>query len=179
MKYYIDKILVVEGKEDISYLSSFIDAEYVSTNGYDIPEEEIDYLNHAYKFKDILVLVDPDKAGREIEEKLKTKLVKATYLSVDISKCKRGQKDGVAECEQEEILNVLKAFINDKKPQKSGVLQGNSLKIQLSDKELKDKISDKYHVGKCNTKKLIQRLNTLQISEEEVTKFIKESRHGN
>ena len=43
MKYYLNNILVVEGKEDVSYLSSFLDAEFVTTNGYDIPEEEIEY----------------------------------------------------------------------------------------------------------------------------------------
>ena len=84
MKYFINKIIVVEGKEDASYLSSFIEAEYVITNGYDIPKEEIDYLNEASKHTDILVLVDPDEAGRQIEEKLKALLVKATYLCVDV-----------------------------------------------------------------------------------------------
>ena len=72
MKYFINKIIVVEGKEDVSFLSSFIEAEYITTNGYDIPKEEVEYINQASKRKEILVLVDPDKAGREIEEKLKT-----------------------------------------------------------------------------------------------------------
>ena len=31
MKYLIDKIIIVEGKEDASYLSSFIEAEYIIT----------------------------------------------------------------------------------------------------------------------------------------------------
>ena len=179
MKYYLDGIVVVEGKEDVSYLSSFIDSEYVTTNGYVLPEEEIDYLNEASKYKRIIVLTDPDKAGRNIEEKLKSKLHEAVYLNVEISKCNRGQKDGIAECEQEEILKVLGPFVNTKKPQNNRVLQENSLKITLSDKNLRRYISHKYHLGKCNNKTLFKRLETLQISEQQLCDAIKEYNNGN
>ena len=49
--YYFDGIIVVEGKSDVSYLSSFIDALYITTNGYEIPDEEIDFLKHYSKQK--------------------------------------------------------------------------------------------------------------------------------
>ena len=115
MKYYLDAILVVEGKEDVSYLSSFIDSEYVVTNGYDISEEELDYLNAASKYKNVIVLVDPDVAGRAIENRLKNKLSKATYLNVKISECIRGEKDGIAECDSSEILRVLGPYLKQEK----------------------------------------------------------------
>ena len=35
-KYYFNGVIVVEGKSDVSYLSSFIDSLYFTTNGYDI-----------------------------------------------------------------------------------------------------------------------------------------------
>ena len=174
MKYFIDKIIVVEGKEDVSYLSSFIEAEYITTNGYDIPKEEIEYINEASKHKEILVLVDPDKAGRQIEERLKQKLVNATYISIDISKCIRGEKDGVAEASKEEILRVLNSHFSSKNPQKSRNLQGNLSKLDLTSKELRDYLSKKFHLGKCNLKKLFIRLETLEISSEELEQSIKE-----
>lgn len=174
MKYFINKIIVVEGKEDVSYLSSFIEAEYITTNGYDIPKEEIEYINEASKHKEILVLVDPDKAGRQIEERLKQKLVNATYISIDISKCIRGEKDGVAEASKEEILRVLNPHFSSKNPQKSLDLQGNLSKLDLTSKELRDYLSKKYHLGKCNLKKLFIRLETLEISSEELEQSIKE-----
>lgn len=174
MKYFINKIIVVEGKEDVSYLSSFIEAEYITTNGYDIPREEIEYINEASKHKEILVLVDPDKAGREIEEKLKTKLVKATYININISSCTRGEKTGVAECESEEILRVLKPHFSSKNTQKTRKLQGNLSKLDLNDKELREYLSKKFRIGKCNLKKLMIRLETLEITDEELETAIKE-----
>ena len=174
MKYYINKIIVVEGKEDVSYLSSFIEAEYITTNGYDIPKEEVEYINEASKHKEVLVLVDPDKAGRQIEDKLKTKLVKATYISIDISKCIRGEKDGVAEASKEEILRVLNPHFSSKNTQKSRNSLVNLSKLDLTSKELRSYLSRKYHLGKCNLKKLLVRLETLEITVEELEQSIKE-----
>ena len=179
MKYYLNKIVVVEGKEDSSYLSSFIEAEFVTTNGYGIPEADIEYLNEASKHKDILVLVDPDKPGRQIENKLKNQLKKATYLNIEISKCTRGQKQGVAECEQEEIINVLKPYFESKNIEKTPLLLEKSLKIALSDKKLREHLSNKYHLGNCNNKTIFRRLGTLQITEQDLLKTIEEYRNGN
>ena len=178
MKYYLNSILVVEGKEDVSYLSSFIEAEYVTTNGYDIHSDEIKYLNEASKHKEILVLVDPDKAGREIEERLKTKLVKASYITINIDSCNRGKKNGVAESDQEEIIKVLKPHFSSKNTQKTSKKPVNFSKLDLTDKNLRTYLSKKFHLGKCNLKKLIQRLETLEIEGREVEIAIKEY-HGN
>lgn len=177
MKYFINKILVVEGKEDQSYLSSFIDAEFVTTNGYDIPKEEVDYLNHAYKYKEILVLVDPDKAGLTIKERLLKILKKATVIDIDISKCIRGKKDGVAECDKDELIRLLKPHFSDKNNKNVAVLPEKLTKIDLSNKKLRSYICDKFHLGKCNNKKLFQRIKTLQISEKELMEEI--NNYGN
>ena len=179
MKYFLNKIVVVEGKEDSSYLSSFIEAEYVVTNGYDIQDSEIDYLNEVSKHKDILVLADPDNAGREIENKLKSKIKNATYLNVEISKCTRGSKQGIAECEKEEIINVLKPYFESKIIKKTPLLQEKSLKIALSDKLLRQHLSSKYNLGNCNNKTLFKRLETLQITEQDLLETIKEYQNGN
>ena len=179
MKYLINKIIVVEGKEDVSYLSSFIDAEFVITNGYDIPKEEIEYLNEASKYKEVLVLTDPDEAGRKIENKLKEKLQKATYILIDISKCNKGKKLGVAECDKQEILKVLEPYFGKEINENKSNLNGKLSKIDLSDKELRKYLSNRFKLGICNSKKIINRLETLNIKYEEIDKAIKEYRSGN
>ena len=55
---FLDGILVVEGKEDASYLSNYISSEIVVLNGYDIQEFTINYdayktsSNYLYKKQD-------------------------------------------------------------------------------------------------------------------------------
>ena len=44
MKLYLKGILVVEGKEDASYLSNYIASEIVVVNGFEITKSTISYL---------------------------------------------------------------------------------------------------------------------------------------
>ena len=46
MKLFFDGIIVVEGKNDASYLSSFVDTIFAITNGYEIPQKEIEFLKN-------------------------------------------------------------------------------------------------------------------------------------
>lgn len=177
MKYYLDGILVVEGKEDESYLSSFIDTHFVLTNGYEIPEKELKFLQKAIISKKIYVLLDPDEAGRTIEKKIKKSIPQATYISIDINMCTRGKKNGVAECLNEEILKVLSPYFSTK---------GTSINSQITyndlyplNRQLRSYISEKYSLGICNNKTLIERINMLEIDINEIKKTIKEYQDGN
>ena len=168
MKGYIENIIVVEGKADAAYLSSFIDAEFVITNGYEIPKEEIGYLNEVGKNQKVLILVDPDEAGRDIENRLIKQLNNYECLKVEISKCNRGVKNGIAECDKEEILRVLKPYIIDKKIEKPHQKRHFLGEINFLDKNFRDFFSKKYHLGKCNLKKINVRIDRLNIDNEKI-----------
>ena len=106
MKYHLDNIVVVEGKADEAYLSSFIDAVYVKTNGYEIPSKEIEFLNNPRNNKSIIVLTDSDAAGKEIRTRLNKLLKNPINVEVNILRCNKNGKHGVAECDKEEIRNA-------------------------------------------------------------------------
>ena len=79
-----------------------------------------------------------------------------------------------SECDQDEIIRILKPHFSDKNSQKTGDLRGKLNKIDFSDKELRNYLSEKLHLGICNLKKLFIRLETLQISEEKILEIVKE-----
>ena len=170
MKKYLAYPLVVEGKEDASYLSSYIDSEIVVVNGFELSKQTVGCL----KNKTIIALLDPDEAGKQIRQKINKELPNVINVEIDINKCIRGKKDGVAECDQEEIIRVLNPHFSNKNPQKSRDLQGKLTKLDLTSKQLREYLSQKYHLGKCNLKKLFIRLETLEISPEELKTSIKE-----
>ena len=66
MKISLNGVLVVEGKEDASYLSNYIASEIVVVNGFELDKTTISYL----KDRHVLALLDPDEAGKQIREKL-------------------------------------------------------------------------------------------------------------
>ena len=169
MKYYFDGIIVVEGKGDVSYLSSFIDSVYVTTNGYEIPKEEVAFLNNKRNDKRIIVLTDSDEAGKEIRNKLSKVLNNKIDVEVDLLKCNKKGKHGVAECEKEEIINVLKEhFCKKQQGQQLNLSDLSSLEL---DKEKRECVARQLSLGKCNNKTFLKRLNYLNINKEQLRKY--------
>lgn len=171
---YFDGVIVVEGTGDSSYLSSFICAEYVVLNGYDMPEDIIDYLKHI-KNRKILVMTDPDEAGVSIEKRLRETGLKYETRMVDSRMCNKHGKHGVAECKKEEILKVLDSDLISTNPFKESISQAefNSFGF-MNSQEKRNEISEKLHLGICNSKVLFKRMNYNGITYE----MIKEA-YGN
>ena len=170
MKIYLDGILVVEGKEDASYLSNYIASEIVVVNGFELSKTTINYL----KDKKVLLLLDPDESGLRIREKLNKELPNSINVEIDISKCNRGIKKGVAECQIDEVLAKLSQYVIEKQVE-------NACDIKVSDlynlglinnKDLRDEVCEKLNLGKCNGKQLYRRLVLNNISLAKLCEII-------
>lgn len=177
--YFFDGIIIVEGKNDVSYLSSFITSEYVVLNGLEIDKNNLEYLTHVQDKRKILLLVDPDKAGEEITRKFLTKNIKVEVVKVDYEKCNKNGKHGIAECEKEEILNKLNSFLSKNKfvIGKITLTMLEELGI-LSSKEKFGFIIDKLGYGKCNIKTFLKRLNYNNVTYDTILNEMK-NYHGN
>lgn len=170
MKIFLDGILVIEGKEDASYLSNYIGSEIVTTNGFDIPKTTVSYL----KDKRVIVLTDPDVAGKKIREKLNALLPNAINVEVDIKRCTRNIKNGVAECDIDEVLTELKPYITTQKDTKSDIKLSDLYNLGLmNNKDLREEVCEKLNVGKCNVKTLYKRLLNNNIKLEQLCEIIK------
>lgn len=177
MKLFLNGVLVVEGKEDASYLSNYIESEIVVVNGYEMSEHTINYL----KGKTIIALLDPDDAGKQIRKTLNDKLENVINVEIDINKCIRGTKNGVAECSIDEIMAKLQPY-SVKNPAKLKRIQESDIfKLGLvnGDVDLRKYVCEKLNLGKCNGKVLLKRLNANNVSMEELTKVVEEYKHGN
>lgn len=170
MKIYLDGILVVEGKEDVSYLSNYISSEIVTTNGFEIPKETVSYL----KDKKVIVLTDPDEAGKRIREKLNELLPNSINVEVDIKKCARNTKNGVAECDIDEVLTELKPYTINQKNTESDISLTDLYNLELmNNKDLRECVCKKLNLGKCNAKTLYKRLLNNNIKLEQLREIIK------
>lgn len=173
---YLNGILVVEGKEDISYLSNFIESEIVVTNGFEIDEDIISYLKNRH----VIALLDPDEAGERIRKALNEKLNNVDNVVVDIKKCTRGIKNGIAECEIEEVLDKLKPFICDKPILKDEIKNSDLYHLGLyGNEKIRSYVCQKLQLGKCNCKTLYKRLILNNISLSKLCEIIEEYDHGN
>ena len=171
-KYYIDGVIVVEGKSDVSYLSSFIDSQFFITNGYDINDEKIDFLKRVSEIQKVIVFTDNDQAGLEIEKRIKSKICNVfTVKSSRISR-KNQIKCGVAETEKEEILTALKPFISFENAveQKANYNLTKIISLSNNPNETRNRIINDYRLIKGNNKYLEDQLRMLKIDAEEFNK---------
>ena len=171
MKMFLDGILVVEGKEDASYLSNYIESEIVVVNGFEIDKDIVEYLSD----KKVIALLDPDDAGKKIRNKLNDLLPNIINVSVDVDKCNRGIKNGVAECEINEILSKLGPFCLENQTFSSDIKESDIYNLGLvGDKEKRAEVCKKLKLGKCNAKQLYKRLVYNGIALEKLERIVKE-----
>ena len=176
MKKYLDGILVVEGKEDASYLSNYIASEIVVVNGFEIKEPTIAYL----KNKKVIIFTDPDEAGIKIRKTLNEKLEKAINVEIDICECTRGNKNGVAECRIDVVLDKLSPFFIEKRETIDAITAFDLYNLNISkDKCLRDYVCEQLNLGECNNKKLLRRLNLNHVKLSELEEIVKKYNNGN
>ena len=172
MKEIINGIIVVEGKSDVAFLSSFIDAEFVITNGSEIPQKTIEYLQNSSEKRDIYILTDPDSSGKRIRDMLDQKIPNLKHCFVSKEKSIKNGKVGVAESTKEEILLALKNTIETKPYKKSNITISDLISLGLIGDEgatiRRKAVTDKYHLGFCNAKTFQKRVNYSNITIEDL-----------
>ena len=172
MKIKINGILVVEGKTDVAFLSQFIDAEFVITNGSEISEKTIEYLKNCHENRDIFVLTDPDSPGKRIRDVLDAEIPNLKHCFVAKEKSIKHNKVGVAESTQEEVVNALKNYIVSSKEPFGNVQMSDLVALGLvgniDSEQKRTKLCEKFHLGFCNAKTFLKRINNCGITLEEI-----------
>ena len=174
MKNFIDGIIVVEGTCDTAYLSSFIDALFIETNGNELPSDEINFLKHSGK--KVIVLTDSDAAGAAIRERINKEMPNAINVVVDLAKCNKKNKHGIAECEKSEIINVLMEHFTNKE-NKSLISNFDLIDFGVNGKMTRKYLCEKLNLGRCNQKELLKRINFLGILANQIQEVMRD--YGN
>jgi ribonuclease M5 len=176
MKKTINGIIVVEGTTDVSFLSQFLDAEFIITNGSAISQETIDYLAKSSGNRDIFVLTDPDSPGKKIRDILDSNIPNLKHCFVSKEKSIKNGKVGVAESTKEEVLEALEKYVQTKQLNVGIITHSDLVNLGLEgsdDSSSKRKIViDKLHLGQCNAKTFLKRLNYSGITIEELKNIL-------
>lgn len=172
MKTIINGIIVVEGITDVAFLSQFIDAEFVTTNGSDVPISTIEYLKKAREKHDIFVLTDPDSPGKKIRDTLDQYIPNLKHCFVSKECSIKKNKVGVAESTKEEILKALENYIQTSKNDIGKITYSDLNKLGLvgdeNSIEKREKVINNFHLGHCNAKTFLKRINYLNLTLEEI-----------
>lgn len=175
-------LIVVEGKTDITFLSSFLHADFYSVNGSAVSRKDIDFIKEYKKTGEVIILTDPDYPGIKIRNYLNQNIegLKNAYVRKEYSI--RNHKVGVAESTKEEVKLALKnahVYINK---EKQNVTLSNSDLIDLgltgkeNSKDLRKLVSENFHLGFNNAKTFLKKLNMLEISKEQIIEVLRNAK---
>ena len=170
-KIDIEGVLIVEGKDDVSYLSSFVNALFFSTNGYDLSEEKIEFLKLAATKNKLIIYTDPDEAGEKIRNILKSQINPVFEAKSAKITRKTSGKCGVAELAKTEVIKSLAPFVG-----KANKIHNYNLAafISLSEnpQKQKEQLVKKYRLINGNIKSLENQLNILKIEPHEIEELL-------
>jgi len=171
MEHY-PAIIVVEGSSDEAFISSFLDADIVKTNGSDVPCETIEYLKKASKYRDIVVLTDPDSPGKRIRDILERNIEGLQHAFVLKEHAIKHHKVGVAESSKEDVMGALSHLIPTKRNERGNLTMADLFDLGLAGYEnasqKRSVLEHNLHVGHTNGKTLLKRLNALGLSRKEI-----------
>jgi len=169
-------LIIVEGKSDIDYLSSFLDCEFYSVNGSAIKNEDIKFIRLSSKNKNVIVLTDPDYPGIQIRDKINKNCDGIYNAYIEKSFAIKNNKVGVAECDKNEVLRALNNIVLYKKEIGNqydfDFLYKYNLVGKVDSKRLRKRVCGKLNIGYSNAKKLLFKLNALNMDKNQIVELI-------
>lgn len=174
----IKEIIVVEGKTDIDFLSSFLDADFYQIHGSAISSEDIAFLKKANENRGIIILTDPDFPGMQIRNKILKEIPNAKQAFVRKEVSIKHHKVGVAESTKEEVNNALKNAASFCKNSDQKIDLSDLIELGLVGNDnssiLRSKLCNKLNIGFSNSKHLLLKLNSINIDRKELIGIINE-----
>lgn len=175
-KIKIEGLVVVEGKSDIDYLSSFIDAKFYSVNGSAVNDKDINFIKKVSKKERIIVLTDPDFPGKKIRNIINDNVenVYNAYVRKEYSIYKN--KVGVAECDKTEVLRALENLKNYNSTTTSNLTYNDLYDLKLigydNSKQLRDTICDELVIEHSNGKSFYKKIKILGYTKEDLKEIL-------
>ena len=170
-------LIVVEGKTDIEKVKQVIDADFITTNGSDLSEDTLLFIEKASVNHKIIILTDPDQPGERIRTIINQRIPNCYNAYVRKEHSIKKHKLGVAEADLDEIRLALENIVKyNYQDIKYNLTQEDLYDLGLvgqQDSSNKRKIiSDYYHLGNCNSKCILKKLNMLNIERKDIEKLL-------
>ncbi len=168
----IKEVIVVEGKNDLAAVKKAVEAEVIVTGGFSLTKEVLNRIKLAQQRKGVIILTDPDHAGKLIRKRIKRHVpgCKEAYLT---------QIEAVKEADigiENASPRAIQQALEKAKIEREAVSRRFS-KQDLRQLGLLGKTNSSYRrelvgkelgIGNANGKQFLNRLNNYGIKSEEL-----------
>lgn len=173
----IKELIVVEGKTDLIFLKSFLDADIVITNGSEISKKTLDFIKEVNKKQGVIILTDPDYPGLRIRNIITNYIGDCKHAYIEKNKAIKGKKVGIAETKKEDVIKALENVVTYKKEYSNNITQIDLIELGLIGKEdskiKREKVCEHYNLGWCNAKTFLKRVNMFGLEIADLKDVIK------
>ena len=182
----IKEIIVVEGRDDTNRVKEAVDCDTFETNGSALTKKKIERLIYLEKTRGIIVLTDPDYAGKRIRNIIEKNIPNIKHAFVSRKNATKKDNVGIENASDDAIREALSHILvsgnSDKDKKENSIftmedLVENGLCIGKGSKEKRLMLGDMLNIGYYNSKQLLNALNSFNITRsefEEAMKVIKE-----
>lgn len=174
----IKEVLVVEGKMDVVAINKAVEADCITTDGFNLKPQTLKNIKAAYEKRGIIILTDPDSAGEHIRRFLSKRFPKAKHAFIPCEEATANNDIGVEQAKPAAIKKALAkvhtAKITPSEEFTSADLILNGLNGSADASARRAAVGAKLGIGFANAKTFLHRLNTYGISREEFTNAIDE-----
>ena len=169
-------IIVVEGTSDAAFISSFLQADIVITNGSEVSRGTIEYLKEASKHRDIVVLTDPDSPGKRIRDILNENIIGLKHAFILKEHAIKHHKVGVAESTEKDVLEALRNVVPSPDDHRGSLTMADlydlGLMGQRDSQAKRDRLETVFHLGHTNAKTILKRINSIGLEKSELGKAL-------
>ena len=182
-KVRIEGVIVVEGKDDITAVKRAVNAHVIALNGFSgMNSKTIEKLVELSKRNELILLTDPDFAGKRIREKIKEKIPHIKHAFISREDALKNKNIGVENASDESIINALLHVIseNQRTMNKRDYiftmedLAAKGLSNGKNSRRRRILLGDILKIGYYNSKQLLNILNSFNISKQDFDKGIEE-----
>ena len=175
----IKEIIVVEGRDDTNRVKEAVECDTFETNGSAIKKKKIDRLKILNKKRGIIVLTDPDYAGKRIRSIIEKNIPTAKHAYISNKKAIDSKgKIGIEAAKKEDIIEALKKHYTPLIENKNDIKNNLLIDLELVGSDLakkrREKLCEKLNIEYTNAKGLLNKLNMYGISKEKLMEKVKE-----
>lgn len=176
----IKEIIVVEGKSDIIAVKRAFEGnvDVVATHGLGLDEKLLNELVLLQEKRGLIILTDPDYAGKRISSIIREYVPNAKFASLTRKSATKNSNVGVENASDESIIEAINRARPSYTEVKDVFTQDDIIDNKLSgvpnSKERRIELCNNLGITYCNAKQLLVRLNSFGISREEFEKAIEE-----
>lgn len=176
-KFYIDGLLVVEGKLDQAKISSFLLSPIITTNGFDTNNRLINFLNKVSQKHKVYLFMDNDASGHKIADKLLKNVANTINLCLDCDEFESKKKKGNAEIKVKILYDFLLPLKADGNGFQSDISATFLVSIFLNNSMFKSYVVDRYSLINGNNKFITTQLVLLDVTKRDILSLLEE--YGN